>query len=557
MKRRLSTLLLALTLLTALCVPAGASLVESGTYWIETHGASDVNALIERGQTEPILILYYSRHCGYSQNWIPQFKDYAEQAGITVYGMDEYVDGPDQGVMNFGIDVYGEYPIAIRFWGNGAPPVVTDSIRSLEAFEEQLYAEPPKTDDSGFQISADGTLLRYTGSAADVTVPAGVTAIAAKAFAENDNLRSVTVPEGVTSIGEWAFQFCENLVSVTLPDSVTQMGYGCFDLCTSLREVRLPGRLTVLPYGTFASCWSLTHIQLPDSLTEIGMLAFHNCYALREITIPAGVTSIGENAVGSCWALHTVRFLGAKPQMPTGEQSPFSGSSGAGIWPAGDTSWGTAEQLLQEHPDLNWGGRPGEVLQEPSDFFPWNDGSISDWAFDEVWDTHCYELFPLQTGRDYDQPVSRKTFCGFVIQVISKHTGLDSSDILQGDKTSPFTDTDSLWVIAANRLGLVSGRGDGTFDPEGSITRQEAAAMLARTARYLGMEGTGTSRTFSDQTDIAPWAADSVSFVTTLSTPDGRTVMGSTGTGFSPLATYTLQEACCSFLRLYQSLVGI
>lgn len=71
MKRRLTTLLLVLALLTALCVPAGASLVESGTYWIETHGASDVNALIKRGQTEPILILYYSRHCGYSQNWIP------------------------------------------------------------------------------------------------------------------------------------------------------------------------------------------------------------------------------------------------------------------------------------------------------------------------------------------------------------------------------------------------------------------------------------------------------------------------------------------------------
>lgn len=556
MKKRLTSLLVALTLLTALCVPAGASLVDSGAYWIETNGASEVNALIDRGQSEPILIIYYSRHCGYSQNWIPQFKDYAEQAGITVYGMDEYVDGPDQGVMNFGIDVYGEYPIAIRFWGNGGPPVVTDSIRSLEAFQEQLYAKKPQVDSSGFQIDADGTLLRYTGSAADVVIPDGVTAIGDKAFAENDNLRTVTVPEGVTAIGQKAFYFCENLVSVTLPDSVTQMEYGCFELCTSLQQVRLPDTLTSLPAFTFSSCHALTHIQLPSSLTEIGGLAFHNCSNLREITIPAGVTILGENSIGSCWSLNTVRFLGSKPQMPTGGQSPFSNSRGAGIFPSGDPSWGTVEQLLQEHPDLNWGGRPGEVLREPSDFFPWNDGSLSDWAFDEVWDTHCYDLFPLQGGRNYDQPVSRKNFCSFIIWLISKHTGLEAGDILQDDKTSPFTDTDSGSVIAANRLGLVSGRGDGTFDPDGSITRQEAAAMLARTARYLGMEVTAATGTFSDQADIAPWAADSVALVTSLATPDGRTVMGSTGTGFSPLATYTLQEACCSFLRLYQSLVG-
>ena len=43
------------------------------------------------------------------------------------------------------------------------------------------------------------------------------------------------------------------------------------------------------------------------------------------------------------------------------------------------------------------------------------------------------------------------------------------------------------WGTVASALGIVQGRGDGTFGPDGLITRQEAAVMAART--YLAYSG--------------------------------------------------------------------
>lgn len=95
--------------------------------------------------------------------------------------------------------------------------------------------------------------------------------------------------------------------------------------------------------------------------------------------------------------------------------------------------------------------------------------------------------------------------------------------------------------------------GDGSglrFDPNGAITRQEAAIMLANCARLLGVAADGQP-TFTDDEDISSWAAESVRLVASLE--DGaKTVMGDTGGGaFKPLEFYTSEQAQISALRLF------
>lgn len=108
-----------------------------------------------------------------------------------------------------------------------------------------INAEAHETEQSGFVIE-EGVLVRYEGSAADVSVPEGVTAIGAEAFAGNETLETVIVPEGVTTIGKKAFAGCKKLREVKLPDSLTSMEKYVFSKCDSLTELTLPANLSVI-----------------------------------------------------------------------------------------------------------------------------------------------------------------------------------------------------------------------------------------------------------------------------------------------------------------------
>ena len=116
---------------------------------------------------------------------------------------------------------------------------------------------------------------------------------------------------------------------------------------------------------------------------------------------------------------------------------------------------------------------------------------------------------------------------------------------------APFTDTQSPAVAAAYGAGIVKGTTDTTFTPDGSITRQEAASMLSRTAQVLDMTS-GKGQSFNDEAQIASWAKESVAFTSGLMDPiTGTAVMGDTGNGnFSPLASYTREQAYITSLRL-------
>ena len=74
-------------------------------------------------------------------------------------------------------------------------------------------------------------------------------------------------------------------------------------------------------------------------------------------------------------------------------------------------------------------------------------------------------------------------------------------------------------VGTAYTYGLVSGKTATIFDPSGTITRQEAASMVARAAKLCGMdmemeeyEIQNTLTQFDDYPSVANWARESVTF---------------------------------------------
>ena len=75
------------------------------------------------------------------------------------------------------------------------------------------------------------------------------------------------------------------------------------------------------------------------------------------------------------------------------------------------------------------------------------------------------------------------------------------------------------YIGTANGYGIVNGRSDVVFDPSSTISRQEAAVMVARAAKLCGMDTAMDSTgirdmlaQFTDYVEVATWAQESVAF---------------------------------------------
>ena len=161
-------------------------------------------------------------------------------------------------------------------------------------------------------------------SLTDVTLPAGLDVISAKAFKGCGSLTDVSLPAGLAEIGAEAFKDCGSLTDVSLPGGLDGIGEDAFRGCTGLTGFRTgPGRgqvravdgvlyagetllrypprrdaasfdvpawVTAIAAAAFEDCALIRHITLPDSLCVIDCDVFDGCTALTRVTIPERVT---------------------------------------------------------------------------------------------------------------------------------------------------------------------------------------------------------------------------------------------------------------------------
>ena len=152
------------------------------------------------------------------------------------------------------------------------------------------------------------------------------------------------------------------------------------------------------------------------------------------------------------------------------------------------------------------------------------------------------------TGDGLFQPNGTLTRAMFVT-MLAGLSGVDEADY----PGSTFSDVSvGQWyapsVAWAASEGIVSGTGDGRFEPNRNITRQEMAQIMAS---YLAWKGVDTHPTadpstynIPDRADISAWALDSVCFCYEKGLLSGR------DTGFAPLANASRAEACVVLCEL-------
>lgn len=175
-------------------------------------------------------------------------------------------------------------------------PVIFGDSSSIESIEV--------ADDHETYGSLDGIL---TNKARDTIVycpktrrgtlriPAGITKIAAGAFADCNSLTAIIIPNFVTTIEAGAFENCARLTKVTfaggnaLGNALT-VGANAFAGCTNLANVLFEDNSNVVSFGesVFSGSERLTSITLPKTVATLATGVFSGCVNLMYVNVEDG-----------------------------------------------------------------------------------------------------------------------------------------------------------------------------------------------------------------------------------------------------------------------------
>lgn len=177
---------------------------------------------------------------------------------------------------------------------------------------------------------------------------------------------------------------------------------------------------------------------------------------------------------------------------------------------------------------------------------------VSGWALGEVGKAEAAGLAPTTFGAlSARENITRAEFCAVSLRLFESSTGRVAE--LTNDR--PFTDTSDPQVTAASVLGLVSGRGDGIFDPDASVTRQELCVMLGNVMRTIGA-GSGSAAAslaqYEDADEVAAWAAGDMADMVGRGVISGM-VQSDGAVTLSPRSTATREQALLMAVRLLET----
>lgn len=113
-------------------------------------------------------------------------------------------------------------------------------------------------------------------------------------------------------------------------------------------------------------------------------------------------------------------------------------------------------------------------------------------------------------------------------------------------------------VAWASENGIVLGMGDGTFDPEGEITRQQIAVILYRYAQFKGVDVSVDENTdltgYQDAAEVNRYAVTAMTWATQTGMINGVPVQGSMY--LQPRESATRAQVCTILMRYIKNCMG-
>ena len=169
----------------------------------------------------------------------------------------------------------------------------------------------------------------------------------------------------------------------------------------------------------------------------------------------------------------------------------------------------------------------------------------SSWATADVNRASSLGLVPSSLMSGYTKTITRAEFCALGVKLYETVTGKEIAG------RTKFSDTSDANVEKLASLGVVNGTGDGKFDPNGALNREQAAKLLALLSEQAGKKMPAGSLNFSDSTAISSWAVEYVR----LACGSGINKGTDKGT-FEPNQPYTREQGIITMLRLFEYVQG-
>ncbi|MEL7647354.1 MAG: WG repeat-containing protein [Sedimentibacter sp.] len=186
------------------------------------------------------------------------------------------------------------------------------------------------------------------------------------------------------------------------------------------------------------------------------------------------------------------------------------------------------------------------------DYFKQTNGP-STWAKDEVTKAIESNLVPFEYQAAFTFNIKRYEFCSIIVEFLEEYQDTSREEILKNNNIDlvnpPITDGFSEDIAICLDLGIVNGRGNGIFDGESEITREEAAVMLTNLSKYLGLYKDSDDVYLNDKSSVSPWAMDAVNFVL-----QNNMMQGVGNDIFSPKTNITREQ---TYIIMYRMLNDI
>ncbi len=173
----------------------------------------------------------------------------------------------------------------------------------------------------------------------------------------------------------------------------------------------------------------------------------------------------------------------------------------------------------------------------------------SKWAADSIETARKINI--ISGNYNFPGAITREEFCELVFNYIKKFPG---SAFSVGIIKHPFTDTDNEHIEVLNALGIVKGKSETEFAPNGSLTREEAAAILCRLINkiYPGWDATAQYFDFADSGQISDWAMNDIQAICNMG------IMQGVGDNrFAPKELYTTEQAVATLVRVYNKFANV
>jgi hypothetical protein len=168
--------------------------------------------------------------------------------------------------------------------------------------------------------------------------------------------------------------------------------------------------------------------------------------------------------------------------------------------------------------------------------------TASGWAREGITNAIAAGLVPQSLQSNYTQATTRAEFCALAVMLYESIMGEITGRVT-------FTDTDDVNVQKMAYIGVVGGVGNNRFDPNGTLTREQAAVMLYRLSDAIGQPFPAQAPTFADNNIASSWALEGIGRV------QASGLMGGTGNNnFSPQQQFTREQSIITFLRFFETI---